>query len=145
VSGHAVGLFPTASFRLQQLGFRILNEITWEKPNPPPNLGCRCFTHSTETVLWAARTEKSKHTFNYDLMRQTNGGKQIKTVWRNLECGDTSPLSNDATCRVEQSAAIASPSPGGDVPSRGSARDEGERLLQYARLTLAFTNLNVSE
>ena len=72
---HSIG------YAMQQLGFRILNEITWEKPNPPPNLGCRCFTHSTETVLWEARTEKSRHTFNYDLMRQTNGGKQMKTVW----------------------------------------------------------------
>ena len=72
---HSIG------YAMQQLGFRILNEITWEKPNPPPNLGCRCFTHSTETVLWAAKTEKSRHTFNYDLMRQTNGGKQMKTVW----------------------------------------------------------------
>jgi site-specific DNA-methyltransferase (adenine-specific) len=68
-------------FAMQQLGFRVLNDITWEKPNPPPNLGCRCFTHSTETVLWAAKSEKSKHTFNYDLMRQINGGKQMKTVW----------------------------------------------------------------
>ncbi len=72
---HSIG------YAMQQLGFRILNEITWEKPNPPPNLGCRCFTHSTETVLWAAKTEKSRHIFNYDLMRQTNGGKQMKTVW----------------------------------------------------------------
>ena len=72
---HSIG------YAMQQLGFRILNEITWEKPNPPPNLGCRCFTHSTETVLWAAKTEKSRHTFNYDLMRQINGGKQMKTVW----------------------------------------------------------------
>jgi site-specific DNA-methyltransferase (adenine-specific) len=71
----------SVGYALQQLGFRILNDITWEKPNPPPNLGCRCFTHSTETVLWAAKREKSKHTFNYDLMRRMNGGKQMKTVW----------------------------------------------------------------
>jgi site-specific DNA-methyltransferase (adenine-specific) len=66
---------------MQQLGFKMLNDITWEKPNPPPNLSCRYFTHSTETVIWAAKNEKSKHLFNYDLMRQTNGGKQMKTVW----------------------------------------------------------------
>lgn len=69
-------------FAMQQLGFKILNDITWEKPNPPPNLSCRYFTHSTETILWAAKNEKSKHTFNYHLMRQQNGGKQMKTVWR---------------------------------------------------------------
>jgi site-specific DNA-methyltransferase (adenine-specific) len=66
---------------MQQLGYRILNDITWEKPNPPPNLGCRCFTHSTETVIWAAKSESSKHTFNYQQMRELNRGKQMKTVW----------------------------------------------------------------
>ena len=71
-------------FAMQQLGFKILNVITWEKPNPPPNLSCRYFTHSTETVLWAAKNHKSKHTFNYDLMREVAGGKQMKSVWRML-------------------------------------------------------------
>ncbi len=73
---HSVG------YAMQQLGLKILNDITWEKPNPPPNLSCRYFTHSTETVIWAAKNEKSKHTFNYAHMRQINGGKQMKSVWR---------------------------------------------------------------
>lgn len=68
-------------FAMQQLGFKILNDIAWEKPNPPPNLSCRYFTHSTETVLWAAKNERSKHLFNYQAMRAANGGKQMKTVW----------------------------------------------------------------
>lgn len=68
-------------YAMQQLGFKILNDITWEKPNPPPNLSCRYFTHSTETILWAAKNEHSKHTFNYQLMRATNRGKQMKSVW----------------------------------------------------------------
>jgi site-specific DNA-methyltransferase (adenine-specific) len=67
---------------MQQIGFKILNEIAWEKPNPPPNLSCRYFTHSTETVIWAAKNEKSKHIFNYDVMRNDAGGKQMRTVWR---------------------------------------------------------------
>jgi site-specific DNA-methyltransferase (adenine-specific) len=71
-------------YALQQLGFKILNDIAWEKPNPPPNLSCRYFTHSTETVLWAAKNEKSKHVFNYQEMRKVTG-KQMKTVWRNSE------------------------------------------------------------
>ena len=79
-------------FALQQLGYKILNDITWEKPNPPPNLSCRYFTHSTETIIWAAKTEKSKHCFNYPLMRQINGGKQMKTVWKM-----TSPSSGEKT------------------------------------------------
>jgi len=72
---HSVG------YAMQQLGMKILNDIIWEKPNPPPNLSCRYFTHSTETIIWAAKTEKSKHYFNYDKMREINNGKQMKSVW----------------------------------------------------------------
>jgi len=72
----------SVGYAMQQLGFKILNEIAWEKPNPPPNLSCRYFTHSTETVIWAAKSAKAKHTFNYQLMRRLNGGKQMKTVWK---------------------------------------------------------------
>ena len=68
---------------LEENGFKILNNITWEKTNPPPNLSCRYFTHSTETVLWARKNnKKAKHTFNYDSMKAENGGKQMKDVWR---------------------------------------------------------------
>jgi site-specific DNA-methyltransferase (adenine-specific) len=72
----------SVGFAMQQLGFKLLNTIAWEKPNPPPNLSCRYFTHSTETVIWAAKTASSKHLFHYKLMRQMNGGKQMKAVWR---------------------------------------------------------------
>ena len=72
---HSVG------FALQQLGFKLLNDISWVKPNPPPNLSCRYFTHATETIIWAARDKKSRHKFNYKLMRQLAGGKQMKSVW----------------------------------------------------------------
>lgn len=71
----------SVGFAMQQLGMKILNDITWEKPNPPPNLSCRYFTHSTETVIWAAKNDKSKHVFNYDTMRKINSGKQMKSVW----------------------------------------------------------------
>ena len=67
---------------LEQEGFKILNNITWQKANPPPNLGCRCFTHSTETVLWAKLNgKKAHHYFDYSLMKEENGGKQMKDVW----------------------------------------------------------------
>jgi len=68
-------------FAMQQCQMKILNDISWEKTNPPPNLSCRYFTHSTETIIWAAKNEKSKHTFNYLDMKIQNGGKQMKTVW----------------------------------------------------------------
>ncbi len=72
----------SVGYAMQRLGFKILNHITWEKPNPPPNLSCRYFTHSTESLIWAARDERSKHLFEYKLMRRINGGKQMKTVWK---------------------------------------------------------------
>jgi len=66
---------------LEELGFKILNTITWQKKNPPPNFSCRFFTHSTEFIICARKSEKLGHYFNYDLMRQLNGGKQMKDVW----------------------------------------------------------------
>lgn len=67
---------------LEQEGFKIINNITWKKLNPPPNISCRFFVHSTETILWAKKgIKKAKHKFNYPLMRELNGGKQMKDVW----------------------------------------------------------------
>lgn len=67
---------------LEEEGFKIINNITWKKLNPPPNISCRFFVHSTETILWAKKDiKKAKHKFNYDLMRELNGGKQAKDVW----------------------------------------------------------------
>lgn len=78
-------VYLSVGMAMLELGFRILNDIVWEKPNPPPNLGCRCFTHSTETILWAtkaARGSRHRHVFNYAAMKQANDGRQMKNVWR---------------------------------------------------------------
>ena len=80
-----VHVYLSVGMAMMQLGFRILNDITWEKTNPPPNLGCRCFTHSTETVLWATKAPKGsnhRYKFDYEAMKAENGGKQMKSVWR---------------------------------------------------------------
>lgn len=67
---------------LEQEGFKIINNITWQKTNPPPNISCRCFTHSTETILWAKKKDKgARHYFDYSRMKALNGGKQMKDVW----------------------------------------------------------------
>lgn len=70
---------------LELEGFSILNNITWQKTNPAPNLACRCFTHSTETILWARKQltpkKKGNHYFDYQLMKEINDGKQMKDVW----------------------------------------------------------------
>ena len=70
---------------LELEGYSIINNITWQKPNPAPNLACRCFTNSTETILWARKQltpkKKGKHYFNYELMKEINDNKQMKDVW----------------------------------------------------------------
>ena len=67
---------------LEEEGFKIINNITWQKSNPPPNLACKTFTHSTETVLWARKDLKGiKYKFNYQLMKELNDNKQMKDVW----------------------------------------------------------------
>ncbi|KDN25085.1 DNA methylase N-4/N-6 domain-containing protein [Moraxella bovoculi 237] len=67
---------------LKENNFKLLNMITWEKPNPPPNFSCRYFTYSTEWIIWARKYSKIPHYFNYDLMKKLNDNKQQKDVWR---------------------------------------------------------------
>ena len=67
---------------LQELGYKILNVVTWQKSDPPPNLSCRYFNFSTELVIWARKHEKKPHKFNYETMKQLNGGSQMTDVWR---------------------------------------------------------------
>lgn len=81
VSGTMHNIFSVGQI-LTELDFKILNIITWEKTNPPPNFSCRYFTYSTEQIIWARKSEKVPHYFNYELMKQLNGNKQMKDVWR---------------------------------------------------------------
>lgn len=80
VSGTHHNTFQVAA-TLLELGYKILNVITWQKTNPPPNLSCRYFTFSTEFVIWARKEAKIPHYFNYDLMRHLAGGYQMRDVW----------------------------------------------------------------
>jgi site-specific DNA-methyltransferase (adenine-specific) len=74
---------------LQSLDYHILNDISWFKPNASPNLSCRFFTASHETIIWARKEKKAKHTFNYDLMKGGDWpedqlkkpGLQMRSVW----------------------------------------------------------------
>ncbi len=67
---------------LQELGYKVLNTITWQKTDPPPNLSCKYFNFSTELIIWARKYEKKTHKFNYETMKQLNGGTQMTDVWR---------------------------------------------------------------
>ncbi len=82
VSGTQHVIF-SVGYAMQELGFHLLNTVTWFKPNAAPNLACRMFTHSTEILLWAApmRTKPLAHRFNYREMKQRNGGKQMRDLW----------------------------------------------------------------
>lgn len=76
-------------FLLHKLNFHILNDITWFKPNAAPNLSCTVFAHSHETLLWARKDKKSRHTFNYKAMKEGYfpedkmkvPDKQMRSVW----------------------------------------------------------------
>lgn len=80
VSGTYHNIFSVANC-LTELGYKILNVVTWAKTNPPPNISCRYFTYSTEFIIWARRSKKKPHYFNYDLMKLINGNKQMTDVW----------------------------------------------------------------
>ena len=67
---------------LLELGYKVLNTITWQKTDPPPNLSCKYFNFSTELIIWARKHEKKTHKFNYETMKQLNGGTQMTDVWR---------------------------------------------------------------
>jgi site-specific DNA-methyltransferase (adenine-specific) len=81
VSGTYHNIFSVAQM-LTELGYKILNCVTWAKTNPPPNLSCRYFTHSTEFIIWARKNQKVTHYYNYDLMKKINGGHQMRDVWQ---------------------------------------------------------------
>jgi site-specific DNA-methyltransferase (adenine-specific) len=86
VSGTQHVIF-SIGYAMQELGFHLLNTVTWYKPNASPNLACRFFTHSTEILLWASpqRLKPLPHRFNYKEMKTRNGGKQMRDLWEIAE------------------------------------------------------------
>lgn len=79
----------SCGFAMQLLGFHILNDISWFKPNASPNLSCRFFTASHESLIWARKNKKASHTFNYENMKNGNfpndflkkPNLQMRSVW----------------------------------------------------------------
>lgn len=80
ISGTHHNIFSIATL-LTELGYKILNVITWAKTNPPPNISCRFFTYSTEFIVWARKCLKVPHKYNYEIMKSINDGKQMTDVW----------------------------------------------------------------
>lgn len=81
ISGTMHNIFSIGQI-LNELDFKILNIISWQKTNPPPNFSCRFFTYSTEQIIWARKSKKIPHHYNYELMKQLNGNKQMQDVWK---------------------------------------------------------------
>ncbi len=69
-------------FALQSLGYRVINQIVWQKPDPVPNALHTAFTHAHETLIWASKGKGARHTFNYDLINSPNPNTQVSSVWR---------------------------------------------------------------
>jgi site-specific DNA-methyltransferase (adenine-specific) len=88
ISGTYHSIF-SCGYALQLQGWHLLNDIVWFKPNAAPNLACRMFTASHETLLWAKKNKSAKHYFNYEAMKigpwekdmLKNPGKQMRSVW----------------------------------------------------------------
>jgi len=81
ISGTHHNIFSVAD-QLSKLGFKILNVVTWNKTDPPDNVSHRVFKHSAEYIIWAKKSKRAQHRYNYELMRQLNDGKQMTDVWR---------------------------------------------------------------
>ena len=81
--------------KIQDLGFWILNDIVWVKTNPMPNFRGTRFTNAHETLIWCAKSEKSKYTFNYDSMKFFNDGLQMRSDWNVPICLGAERLKDD--------------------------------------------------
>ena len=81
VSGTFHNIYSVARC-MTDLGYKILNVITWQKVDPPPSLTGTRFNFSAEFIIWAAKSAQSKYYLNFNLMTQLNGGKQMSDVWK---------------------------------------------------------------
>ncbi|HLY25763.1 MAG TPA: DNA methyltransferase [Aggregatilineales bacterium] len=86
ISGTYHNIFRVGNI-MQDLGFWILNMVTWFKPNAMPNFRGARLKNDVEFVIWAKRSEKSSYTFNHHLMKQFNDAKQLGSVWTIPVCG----------------------------------------------------------
>jgi len=120
----------SVGFAMQELGYKILNDIVWYKRNAPPNLSCRYFTHSTEIILWAAKSVKSKHYFDYQLIKRSNKGKQMRNLWQ---------FSEEELNVVDNVWEISSPS----LKEKGFGKHPTQKPLELLnRIILASTKEN---
>lgn len=80
---------------VQDLGFWILNDVVWVKTNPMPNFRGRRFTNAHETLIWAAKSEASRHTFNHAAMKALNDDLQMRSDWELPLCTGAERLKDE--------------------------------------------------
>ena len=80
---------------LQDAGFWILNDVIWRKSNPMPNFRGKRLTNAHETLIWAAKSDQSKYTFNYEAMKALNEGIQMRSDWVIPLCTGAERLKTD--------------------------------------------------
>ncbi|WP_437441219.1 site-specific DNA-methyltransferase [Sphingomonas morindae] len=80
---------------LQDEGYWLLNDIIWRKANPMPNFKGTRFTNAHETLIWAAKSEESRYTFNYQAMKALNEDVQMRSDWSLPLCGGAERLKDD--------------------------------------------------
>ena len=79
---------------LQDAGFWILNDVVWRKTNPMPNFRGKRLTNAHETLIWAAKSDQSRYTFNYEAMKALNEGVQMRSDWTIPLCTGAERLKN---------------------------------------------------
>lgn len=67
---------------LNDLKYKILNMIVWQKSDPPKALTNQRFNFSAEYIIWARKTDNTPHYFNYELMQAMNNGVHMPDVWK---------------------------------------------------------------
>ncbi|MCC6001839.1 MAG: site-specific DNA-methyltransferase [Pararhodobacter sp.] len=85
---------------LQDAGFWLLNDVIWRKSNPMPNFRGKRLTNAHETLIWAARSENAKHTFNYEALKSLNEGTQMRSDWVIPLCTGHERLKDDQGAKL---------------------------------------------
>ncbi len=80
---------------LRELGYWVINDIIWKKSNPTPNFGGTRLNNSHETLIWAAKSKKSKFIFNYKTGKYLNHDKQMGSIWEFPVCSGNERLKDD--------------------------------------------------
>jgi site-specific DNA-methyltransferase (adenine-specific) len=80
ISGTVHNIFSILQ-ALKDAEYKILNVITWQKTNPPPNFYKKIFLQSTEYIVFARKDKKITHLFNYNDLFVINNNKRMSDVW----------------------------------------------------------------